>query len=104
MSTDNPNSAAIVDAPLISPDHNTSIDKAVVLSDEHVVDEKQSRKKRKTGDMGDDGAIMEATKEGEKTMGRLLPLKTTLETRMRESLVDVYVTKVPVKKASACLK
>lgn len=42
--------------------------------------------------------------EERKPQGRLVPLKTTLETRMKETLVEVYVTKVPVKKASACLE
>ncbi|KAH8781953.1 cytidine deaminase-like protein [Hyaloscypha finlandica] len=36
--------------------------------------------------------------------GILIPLKTTLETRARGSLLDVYVTSVPVKQASGALE
>ncbi|PMD56372.1 cytidine deaminase-like protein [Hyaloscypha bicolor E] len=36
--------------------------------------------------------------------GILVPLKTTLETRARGSLLDVYVTSVPVKQASGALE
>ncbi len=36
--------------------------------------------------------------------GILIPLKTTLETRARESLVSVFVTTVPVKQASGTLE
>jgi hypothetical protein len=36
--------------------------------------------------------------------GELLFLKTPLETRTRNPLVDVYVTVVPVKKASSTLE
>ncbi|CAD6449768.1 25e8c1de-95ce-45c6-b0b7-b8f748ff1de6 [Sclerotinia trifoliorum] len=37
------------------------------------------------------------------TSGGLIPLKTTLETRARDSLLSVYITSVPVKKASNVL-
>jgi tRNA-specific adenosine deaminase 3 len=36
--------------------------------------------------------------------GILVPLKTTLETRARGSLLDVYVTSVPIKQASGTLE
>ncbi|RAL61622.1 hypothetical protein DID88_009659 [Monilinia fructigena] len=38
-----------------------------------------------------------------KTSGTLIPLKTTLETRSRDSLLGVYITHVPAKKASGVL-
>ncbi|QSZ34125.1 hypothetical protein DSL72_005713 [Monilinia vaccinii-corymbosi] len=38
-----------------------------------------------------------------RTSGRLVPLKTTLETRARDSLLSVYITHVPAKKASGVL-
>lgn len=36
--------------------------------------------------------------------GRLVPLKTTLETRKRDTVVEVYVTAVPIKAASGALR
>lgn len=36
--------------------------------------------------------------------GILVPLKTTMETRARDSFISVYVTRVPVKQASATLE
>lgn len=36
--------------------------------------------------------------------GTLVPLKTVLETRARESCISVYVTSVPVKQASRTLE
>lgn len=63
-------------------------------------DEMENRKKRRVEDMYDSS---EKINEIE-TMGRLIPLKTTLETRGTENLVDVYITRVPVKKASVCLE
>ena len=36
--------------------------------------------------------------------GQLIPLKTTLETRARESIINIYVTSVPVKQASGALE
>jgi tRNA-specific adenosine deaminase 3 len=36
--------------------------------------------------------------------GVLVPLKTALETRARDSFIDVYVTSVPVKQASGTLE
>jgi tRNA-specific adenosine deaminase 3 len=36
--------------------------------------------------------------------GILVPLKTTLETRARDSFISVYVTSVPVKQASGTLE
>ena len=36
--------------------------------------------------------------------GRLIPLKTTLETCAGESLLNVYITSVPVKQASGSLE
>ena len=36
--------------------------------------------------------------------GTLVALKTTLETRARESFISVYVTSVPVKQASGTLE
>lgn len=36
--------------------------------------------------------------------GRLVPLKTTLETRKRDEVVEVYVTAVPIKAASSALR
>lgn len=38
------------------------------------------------------------------TSGVLIPLKTILETRARDSLLSVYITSVPAKKASGVLK
>jgi tRNA-specific adenosine deaminase 3 len=35
---------------------------------------------------------------------KLVPLKTTLETRARDTVINVYVTLVPVKQASTALK
>ncbi|KAF7866784.1 hypothetical protein EAF04_005626 [Stromatinia cepivora] len=37
------------------------------------------------------------------TSGGLIPLKTTLETRARDSLLSVYITSIPAKKASGVL-
>ncbi|KAA8573654.1 hypothetical protein MFRU_001g03840 [Monilinia fructicola] len=39
-----------------------------------------------------------------RTSGSLIPLKTTLETRARDSLLSVYITHVPAKKASGVLE
>lgn len=36
--------------------------------------------------------------------GTLVPLKTVLETRARDSFISVYVTSVPVKQASRTLE
>ena len=36
--------------------------------------------------------------------GKLVPLKTALETTSRDVAINVYVTLVPVKQASAALK
>lgn len=42
--------------------------------------------------------------EREKGRGRLIPLKTALETRARDTLVNFYVSAVPVKLANTILK
>ncbi len=36
--------------------------------------------------------------------GYLVPLKTTLETTARDTIIDVYVTIIPIKQASNTLK
>lgn len=36
--------------------------------------------------------------------GILVPLKTAMEVRARESFIEVYVTSVPVKQASGALE
>lgn len=43
-------------------------------------------------------------KEEMRASGQLVPLRTTLETRARENLVEVFVAHVPTKKASICLE
>jgi hypothetical protein len=45
-----------------------------------------------------------STPDGSLNNGILVPLKTTLETRARDSSISVYVTSVPVKKASRTLE
>jgi tRNA-specific adenosine deaminase 3 len=45
-------------------------------------------------------AGVDVTLEG----GTLVPLKTILETRARDSFISVYVTSVPVKQASRTLE
>ena len=42
--------------------------------------------------------------DGSLNNGILVPLKTTLETRARDSSISVYVTSVPVKQASGTLE
>lgn len=42
--------------------------------------------------------------DGASNNGILVPLKTTLETRARDSFISVYVTSVPVKQASGTLE
>jgi len=41
---------------------------------------------------------------GQPSGGQLVALKTTLETRARETVIDVYITSVPVKQASGTLE
>lgn len=45
----------------------------------------------------------DSTKSESRTGGIFTPLKTTMEVRTREELVDVYVVRVPVKMASTVL-
>lgn len=42
--------------------------------------------------------------DGTSNGGVLFPLRTTLETRARDSFIGVYVTSVPVKQASGSLE
>jgi hypothetical protein len=105
MSTDVSKSAPTSDAAL--NDQHDIVEGVEYPVDEHVIDGgNEGRKRRKTGDMEDttDLSGRAQVEEEHKPQGRLVPLKTTLKTRMKETLVDVYVTKVPVKKASACLE
>jgi tRNA-specific adenosine deaminase 3 len=48
--------------------------------------------------------LTENKAEASATSSGLVPLKTTLETRARYSLLSVYITSVPAKKASGVLK
>lgn len=52
------------------------------------------------GHVGDHGG----GENGVKVSGILVPLKTTLETRRSDAVVEVYVTAVPVKGASGALR
>jgi hypothetical protein len=54
------------------------------------------------GNSPEHSALIEPSTQG--YHGRLVPLKTTLETRAGETLVDVYITYVPVKLASRVLE
>lgn len=55
-------------------------------------------------DKGLTNNVFQEAKTPTSTTGRLIPLKTTLETRARDSWLSVYITSVPAKKASGALK
>jgi hypothetical protein len=48
--------------------------------------------------------VLELDNSESSARGRLVPLKTTLETRKRDKVVEVYVMAVPVKEASGTLR